>query len=67
LPGPFRDESIPYRRYVVSLGAKHIQNHIGDFYGFTANWYSREMPIFDINMNPPLVSYYIAAVACPAD
>jgi hypothetical protein len=43
--------------------AKHIQNHVGDFYGFTVNWHGREMPMFDINMNPPLVSYYIAAMA----
>jgi tetratricopeptide (TPR) repeat protein len=43
--------------------AKNIQNHPGDFYGFTANWYGQVRPMFDINMNPPLVSYYIAAVA----
>jgi 4-amino-4-deoxy-L-arabinose transferase-like glycosyltransferase len=43
--------------------AKHIQTHPVDFYGFTANWYGTEMPMYSIQQNPPLVSYYIAIVA----
>ena len=41
--------------------ARHIMAHPFDFYGFSANWYGQEMPMFEITMNPPLVSYYIAA------
>jgi Tfp pilus assembly protein PilF/4-amino-4-deoxy-L-arabinose transferase-like glycosyltransferase len=41
--------------------AKHIVEHPFDFYGFSANWYGHEMPMFEITMNPPLVSYYLAA------
>jgi 4-amino-4-deoxy-L-arabinose transferase-like glycosyltransferase len=43
--------------------AQHIKTHPLDFYGFSANWYGFEMPMFEINQNPPLVSYFIALVA----
>lgn len=43
--------------------AHHIHVHPIDFYGFTVNWYGTEMPMYLINKNPPLVSYYIAIVA----
>ena len=43
--------------------AKHILTNPADFYGFKANWYGQEMPMFLINKNPPLISYYIAFVA----
>lgn len=43
--------------------ARQIQQHPGDFYGFDANWYGYAMPMHQINQNPPLVPYYIAAVA----
>ncbi len=41
------------------------QIHISpfDFFGFAANWYGFERPMFEININPPLVSYFIALVA----
>ena len=43
--------------------AKQIQTHPFDFYGFTANWYGQQQPMFLINQNPPLISYYISVVA----
>lgn len=43
--------------------AKQIQAHPFDFFGFTANWNGVERPMYQINQNPPLVSYYIALVA----
>ncbi len=42
--------------------AEQIQAHPFDFYGFTANWNGVERPMYLINQNPPLVSYYIALV-----
>jgi 4-amino-4-deoxy-L-arabinose transferase-like glycosyltransferase len=43
--------------------AQQIQKHPLDFYGFSVNWYTTEMPMFEVTKNPPLVSYYIAGVA----
>jgi 4-amino-4-deoxy-L-arabinose transferase-like glycosyltransferase len=43
--------------------AEQIQKHPLDFYGFTINWFDRTLPMTDSTENPPLASYYIAAVA----
>jgi len=43
--------------------AQQIQKHPFDFYGFPVNWYTTEMPMFEVTKNPPLASYYIAGVA----
>jgi 4-amino-4-deoxy-L-arabinose transferase-like glycosyltransferase len=43
--------------------AKQIQSKPADFYGFSVNWYGREMPMAEVMKNPPLASYYIAMVA----
>jgi len=43
--------------------AEHIQGNPADFYGFTKNWYIFDEPMFLINQNPPLVSYYISFVS----
>ena len=40
--------------------AKQIQSHPLDFYGFNVNWYGTEMPMAEVNNNPPLAAYYIA-------
>lgn len=43
--------------------AKQIQANPADFYGFTVNWYGEQQPMYLVNQNPPLVSYFIAGVA----
>lgn len=43
--------------------AQQIQTNPTDFYGFTVNWYGQQQPMFLVNHNPPLVSYFISAVA----
>lgn len=40
--------------------AQYIRQHPFDFYGFAANWYGFEMPMYLINQNPPMVSYALA-------
>jgi 4-amino-4-deoxy-L-arabinose transferase-like glycosyltransferase len=40
--------------------AEHIRTNPVDFYGFPVNWYGFEMPMYEVNQNPPLVSYFIA-------
>jgi len=43
--------------------AKQIQVNPGNPYGFAVNWYGITMPMSEVTKNPPLTSYYIAAVA----
>jgi 4-amino-4-deoxy-L-arabinose transferase-like glycosyltransferase len=42
--------------------AQQIQKNPLDFYGFNVNWYGDEEPMFEVTKNPPLASYYIAAI-----
>lgn len=46
--------------------AKQIQANPGNPYGFSVNWYGIAMPMSEVTKNPPLTSYYIAAVAAVA-
>jgi 4-amino-4-deoxy-L-arabinose transferase-like glycosyltransferase len=43
--------------------AKQIQANPTDFYGFTANWDGQQRPVFLINLNPPLLFYFISGIA----
>jgi 4-amino-4-deoxy-L-arabinose transferase-like glycosyltransferase len=42
--------------------ARWIAAHPGDFYGFEINWYGRRAPLYEVFKNPPLTSYWLAAV-----
>jgi len=46
--------------------ARQIRSHPADFFGFAANWYGYEVPIYRIVTNPPLSPYYMALVASVA-
>ncbi|MBI3288212.1 MAG: glycosyltransferase family 39 protein [Elusimicrobia bacterium] len=41
---------------------ENIQRNPFDFYNFPVNWDGREMPMWALTENPPLVGYYIALV-----
>lgn len=43
--------------------AEQIHKHPADFMGFQMNWFGEMLPMVDNFQNPPLASYYIAAVA----
>ena len=43
--------------------AKQVLVRPWDFYGFGANWYGVETPMWAISSNPPLIGYLIAPVA----
>ena len=43
--------------------ARHIQTNPTNPFAMTLNWYGTEMPVSEVNKNPPLVSYYIALAA----
>lgn len=60
---PFLTKAFHIDDTLFLWAAEQIQLNPMDFYGFPANWYGFDMPMFDINKNPPFVSYYIAAVA----
>ena len=40
--------------------AQQIVSSPMDYYGFSVNWYGREMQMYEVNQNPPLLSYYLA-------
>jgi len=42
--------------------ADQLMHHPADFYGFRANWFGAEAPAHEIQLNPPLTSYYILLV-----
>jgi 4-amino-4-deoxy-L-arabinose transferase-like glycosyltransferase len=46
--------------------AHQIQAHPSDFFGFAANWYGYQVPMYQIVTNPPLAPYYMALVASVA-
>ena len=42
--------------------AEHITRAPLDFYGLEVNWYGSFAPMYELNNNPPLVSFYLALV-----
>lgn len=63
LLAPFSNKAFNFDDPLFIWSAEQIQKHPLDFYGFSANWYGIEMPMFEINQNPPLICYYIALIA----
>ncbi len=60
---PFVGKAVHMDDPLFLWAARHIQSNPLDFYGFSVNWYGKTMPMFQVTKNPPLTSYYIAAVA----
>ena len=60
---PFVNKAFHIDDPLFLWAAEQIQVQPFDFYGFSANWYGHQMPMAEINQNPPLTSYYIALVA----
>jgi hypothetical protein len=61
LPFAFKAFHIDDTFYIYC--AQQIQADPLDFYGFSMNWHGNSMPVAIFANNPPLVGYYIAAVA----
>jgi 4-amino-4-deoxy-L-arabinose transferase-like glycosyltransferase len=59
---PFVDKAFHIDDPLFLWTARQIQTHPLDFYGFTVNWYVTESPMHQVMKNPPLCSYYIAAM-----
>ena len=60
---PFLGKALHMDDPMYVWAARQIQTNPLDFYGFTINWSTQEIPMFEIMKNPPLASYYIALVA----
>src|SRR5437667_12316637 len=60
---PFVDKAVHADDTQFLWVARQIRSHPADFFGFAANWYGYEVPIYRIVTNPPLAPYYMALVA----
>ena len=61
--GPFLNKAVNIDDPLFIWTAHQIQKAPSDFYGFSANWYGLDMPMWKIQKNPPLASYYMAIAA----
>src|SRR5690349_3737829 len=59
---PFLDKPFHLDDPVFLWVADQIRQQPLDPYGFEANWYGVAKPMHEMNKNPPLAGYYIAAV-----
>jgi 4-amino-4-deoxy-L-arabinose transferase-like glycosyltransferase len=59
---PFVGKAVHIDDPLFIWSAQQIQKHPFNFYGFNVNWDIREMPMHEVMKNPPLASYYIAAL-----
>ncbi len=59
---PFSDKAFNIDDPLFVWTADHILNHPADFYGFRLNWFGFEASAYELQKNPPLISYYIALV-----
>jgi hypothetical protein len=60
---PFVNKAYHIDDTVFLRVAEQILREPLDFYGSTMNWFGHEDPMHAVQKNPPLTSYYIAAVA----
>jgi len=57
---PFLNKAYHIDDLLFVATARQILQHPMDFFGFSINWYGKAEPIAGVNLNPPLVSYYLA-------
>jgi len=61
--GPFINKAVHMDDPLFIWTGKWIQKHPFDFFGFGVNWFNTATPMWVANCNPPLMSYFLAAVA----
>ncbi len=61
--GPFITKAFHIDDTLNLWAAQQILKDPADFYGFLTNWYGFIQPMSEIIKNPPLVPYFIAAIA----
>ena len=62
--GPFVNKAIHTDDVLFVWTGQWIQKHPLDFFGCQVNWWSTAIPMWMANYNPPLLSYFLAGVAC---
>ena len=60
--GPFVRQAIQTDDTLFVRTAEWIQQHPADFFGFKFNWWLSDTPMWVANLNPPLMSYYLAVI-----
>jgi 4-amino-4-deoxy-L-arabinose transferase-like glycosyltransferase len=60
---PFANKAFTIDDPLFLWAAQHIQQHPGDPYGFTVNWYGWPQQMAENTKNPPLMAYFLAAAA----
>ncbi len=60
---PFLDKAFHIDDPVYLRVAQEIVRDPANFHGFDINWYGYFAPMYEVNKNPPLVSFYIAVAA----
>jgi len=60
---PFINKAIHVDDPLFIWTGQWIQKHPADFFGFQKNWMMSTIPMSAANLNPPLMSYFLAAVA----
>lgn len=60
--GPFLGKALHIDDPLFVWTARQIRVNPFDFFGFSVNWYTTATPMAQVTMNPPLTSYYLAAV-----
>jgi 4-amino-4-deoxy-L-arabinose transferase-like glycosyltransferase len=63
---PFANKAFHIDDTLFLAAARQIRSRPLDFYGFAINWYGAARPMSEVMKNPPLDSYFIAAVAAIA-
>jgi 4-amino-4-deoxy-L-arabinose transferase-like glycosyltransferase len=59
---PFSGKAFHIDDPIFLWTAQHVTQHPLDPYGFNATWWSRPTPMWQIQQNPPLAAYYMAAI-----
>jgi len=62
--GPFVNKAVHTDDALYVWTAEWIQKHPADCFGFKVNWWSSSIPMWVANWNPPVMSYFLAGVAC---
>ncbi|HEX3626366.1 MAG TPA: glycosyltransferase family 39 protein [Verrucomicrobiae bacterium] len=60
---PFANKAIQTDDALFVWTGQWIQAHPFDFFGGKTNWWSSTIPMWVANWNPPLMSYFLAAIA----
>lgn len=59
---PFSGKAFHIDDPIFIWSAQQITKHPLDFYGFTATWWARATPMWQIQQNPPGAAYYMAVI-----